>query len=209
MDVALCCPCAADHGPAAPGQIRTRCVDLMELHREQADFPAEQPPACQDARLPLADAHPRRAGDHRRASPQGPRQSVGLSPSAPVLPQAFRMRRSDEFTSVVRAGVRARRGCLVVHVAPLDGDWPAGCDRPAGALPRVGLIVGKSVGGSVVRHRVARRLRGQLFSRLGSLPSGTGVVVRALPEAAHATSAGLGADLDAALGTALDRMPVS
>jgi len=100
------------------------------------------------------------------------------------------MRRSDDFTSVVRAGARSRRGCLVVHLSP---------DLRAGAPPLVGLIVGKTVGGSVVRHRVARRLRGQLAPRLPRLPDGGGVVVRALPDAAEATSARLGSDLDAAL----------
>jgi ribonuclease P protein component len=106
------------------------------------------------------------------------------------------MRRSDDFTSVVRAGARTRRGCLVVHLEP---------GRDSHAPPKVGLVVGKSVGGSVVRHRVARRLRGQLASRLAALPEGSGVVVRALPGAATATSARLGADLDAALGRLLTR----
>ena len=109
------------------------------------------------------------------------------------------MRRSDDFTSVVRAGVRSRRGCLVVHLSPSLRD-PAE-DAPA----QVGLIVGKTVGGSVVRHRVARRLRGQLASRVSGLPSGSGVVVRAMPDAADATSARLGADLDAALERLLTR----
>jgi ribonuclease P protein component len=106
------------------------------------------------------------------------------------------MRRSDDFTSVVRAGVRSRRGCLVVHLSP---------HLHEGTPPQVGLIVGKTVGGSVVRHRVARRLRGQLAGRLSALPSGSGVVVRALPDAADATSARLGADLDAAFDRLLAR----
>lgn len=66
--------------------------------------------------------------------------------------------------------------------------------------PRVGLVVSKAVGGSVVRHRVARRLRAQLAPRLGVLPAGSGTVVRALPSAAQASSAQLGAALDKALG---------
>jgi ribonuclease P protein component len=80
--------------------------------------------------------------------------------------------------------------------------------RPAltGSLPHVGLVVGRSVGNSVTRHRVTRRLRAQLAVRLNELPPGSGVVVRALPEAASATSASLGADLDRALGAALARM---
>jgi putative membrane protein insertion efficiency factor/ribonuclease P protein component len=100
------------------------------------------------------------------------------------------MRRSDEFTSVVRGGARTRRGRLVVHFEP---------DLSADVAPRVGLIVGKSVGRSVVRHRVARRLRAQLAEWLAVLPAGSGVVVRALPGAAAATSEELAIDLDAAL----------
>lgn len=100
------------------------------------------------------------------------------------------MRRASDFSSVVGRGVRARRGCLVVHHVPcLDSDYPA---------PRVGLVVGKSVGGSVVRHRLSRRLRAQLSQRLDLLPSSSATVVRALPDAAGADSVRLGHDLDAA-----------
>jgi ribonuclease P protein component len=105
-----------------------------------------------------------------------------------VLPAANRLRRSADFATVVRRGARARSGALVVHHRSL---------RPGPAT--VGLVVGRSVGNSVVRHRVARRLRAQLAARLHRLPEGTGTVVRALPAAADAPSARLGADLDAAL----------
>jgi ribonuclease P protein component len=63
----------------------------------------------------------------------------------------------------------------------------------------VGFVVSKAVGNSVVRHRVSRRLRHQMAERLGQLPVGAAVVVRALPPAATASSAELGKDLDAAL----------
>ena len=68
-----------------------------------------------------------------------------------------------------------------------------------GGSPRAGLVVSKAVGGSVVRHRVSRRLRHLLVPRVGELPAGTMLVIRALPPAAHATSAELGDDLDAGL----------
>ncbi len=68
-----------------------------------------------------------------------------------------------------------------------------------GSVPRAGLVVSKSVGGSVVRHRVSRRLRHLLAPRLGELPPGAWLVVRALPPAADATSAELGDDLDAGI----------
>lgn len=98
------------------------------------------------------------------------------------------MRRSVEFSTAVRSGARVRRGSLVLHQHP-------GSEGTA----LVGLIVGKSVGGSVQRHRVSRRLRAQLALRLAALPAGSSTVVRALPAAGTASSAALGADLDAAL----------
>jgi ribonuclease P protein component len=68
--------------------------------------------------------------------------------------------------------------------------------------PRIGFVVGKGVGGAVVRKRVTRRLRALMFARMSELPAGTCVVVRALPAAATATFATLTADLDRALGRA-------
>lgn len=66
--------------------------------------------------------------------------------------------------------------------------------------PKVGFVVGRTVGGAVIRHRVQRRLRHLMRARFAALPSGALVVVRALPAAASASSAVLGADLDSALG---------
>ena len=106
-----------------------------------------------------------------------------------MLPPSHRMRRAGDFATVIRSGRRARRGCVVIHV---HDDV-----HPGAAI--VGLVVGKTVGGSVVRHHVSRRLRAQMASRLERLPVGSGTVIRALPEAATASSAALGADLDAAL----------
>ncbi|MDQ2751365.1 MAG: ribonuclease P protein component [Actinomycetota bacterium] len=111
-----------------------------------------------------------------------------------MLPRENRMRRSTEFAAVLRSGDRARRGHVVVHRHSSLGT----------GKPVVGLVVGKSVGASVVRHQVSRRLRAQLVLRLDGLAVGSGLVVRALPGAAEATSAELGADLDAALDR-LDR----
>jgi ribonuclease P protein component len=64
-------------------------------------------------------------------------------------------------------------------------------------------VVSKAVGGSVVRHRVARRIRHVMRDRLDRLPPGTRLVVRALPKSASADSARLGSDIDRALRTVL------
>lgn len=109
-----------------------------------------------------------------------------------MLPRPHRVTRPQEFRAVLRRGRRAGRRRLVVH-ALLPGGH-------ADAVPsRAGLVVGRSVGPAVVRHRVSRRLRHLLRPRLEALPPGTDLVVRAQPAAADATSAELAADLDAAL----------
>jgi ribonuclease P protein component len=66
-------------------------------------------------------------------------------------------------------------------------------------VSKVGFVVSKAVGNSVVRHRVSRKLRHVVRDRLDALPAGTSLVVRALPAAAEASSAELADDLDSAL----------
>jgi ribonuclease P protein component len=122
-----------------------------------------------------------------------------------VLPAAHRLRSSAEFAAVTRSGRRNRSGDVVVYLA---GAAPVGgassrlvsdqTTATSANAAQAGLIVSRKVGGSVVRHRVSRRLRAQLASRLAELPAGARVVVRALPSAAEATSETLGQQLDAA-----------
>jgi ribonuclease P protein component len=72
--------------------------------------------------------------------------------------------------------------------------------------PRAGFVVSKAVGGAVIRHRVTRRLRHLVAPRLTELPAGALLVVRALPQAAQASSAELAEDLDAGLRGALRKL---
>jgi len=113
-----------------------------------------------------------------------------------VLPAAARLRRSEDFRVVLRRGSRAGRRRLVVHALTTDPSVAADALQSAA---RAGFVVSKAVGNSVVRHRVTRRLRHLVSARLGTLPAGTSLVVRALPPSSTASSAELGSDLDAAL----------
>ena len=84
---------------------------------------------------------------------------------------------------------------MVVHllVAEPDGSVDAG----RAILPaKAGVVVSRTVGGSVVRHAVVRRLRALLRERLDRLPAGALLVVRARPLAATTAYADLGAQLD-------------
>ena len=76
----------------------------------------------------------------------------------------------------------------------------------ADAAPaQVGFVVGRTVGGAVVRNRVRRRLRHLTRAHLQRLPQSTRLVVRALPPAAGLSSRELGD----ALARCLDRVLVA
>jgi ribonuclease P protein component len=110
-----------------------------------------------------------------------------------VLPATARLTRSEDFRQVTRQGRRAAGRRLVVHAVH------AAEVVQTSSSPRVGFVVSKAVGNSVVRHRVARQLRHVVRDRLGTLPPGSSLIVRALPSAAGASSAEFRQDFDAAL----------
>ncbi|MGD1239930.1 ribonuclease P protein component [Mycobacterium seoulense] len=114
-----------------------------------------------------------------------------------MLPARNRMRRSTDFDATVKHGIRAAQPDVVVHVRRTD-------DRDAAPAPRVGLIVGKSVGSAVERHRVSRRLRHVARSVLGDLHESDQMVIRALPGSRTASSARLEQELRRGLRRALD-----
>jgi ribonuclease P protein component len=126
-----------------------------------------------------------------------------------VLPAAQRLRLSTDFGAAIRSGRRAGRGALVVHLLSSDPREDATPNNQAqtgadNVTPptRAGFVVSRAVGGAVVRNAVRRRLRHLVRVRLGDLPPGSLLVVRALPGAADRSFARLGADLDAALAAA-------
>jgi ribonuclease P protein component len=108
-----------------------------------------------------------------------------------VLPARNRMTRSTEFGATVKQGVRAVQPDIVVH-ARRDVD-----SEESG--PKVGLVVSKSVGGSVQRHHVARRLRHVARAVIGELSPADRIVIRALPSSRYALSARLEQQLRVAL----------
>ncbi len=111
-----------------------------------------------------------------------------------MLPAQFRMRTADDFARAVRSGGRVGRKSVVVHLAVLGE-----------GVPRIGFVVGRAVGKAVVRNRVRRRLRALVREYVTSLPAGSLLVVRALPQAATASQAELAADLDLVIQTLVRR----
>ncbi|CAN5401069.1 ribonuclease P protein component [soil metagenome] len=114
-----------------------------------------------------------------------------------MLPAQYRMTRSTDFGATVKRGIRAAQPDIVVHVR-----------RDVGNLdgPRIGLVVAKSVGSAVQRHRVSRRLRHVARELLTDLDPCERVVIRALPGSSTALSARLEQQLRAALKRTHDVM---
>jgi ribonuclease P protein component len=113
-----------------------------------------------------------------------------------VLASVNRLTSGPVFAETIRRGHRAGAGTVVLHLA-------VGSDtRPT----LVGFVVSKQVGNAVTRNQVKRRLRHLARERINSLPGCAVLVVRALPTAATASYAELGADLDRALTRLLDRL---
>ncbi|MGV0635598.1 ribonuclease P protein component [Mycolicibacillus trivialis] len=115
-----------------------------------------------------------------------------------MLPAQYRMRRSTEFADTIKRGTRSVQPDLVVHARR------TGC--PDG--PRIGLVVSKSVGTAVDRHRVSRRLRHVARDLLGELDSADRIVIRARPSSREAVSESFNRQLQAGFKHALRRAGV-
>lgn len=114
-----------------------------------------------------------------------------------MLPAQYRMTRSTDFGLTVNRGVRAAQPDLVVHALKSSGDHTGSSN--VGDSPKIGLVVSKSVGTAVERHRVSRMLRHVARGVIDDLEPGDKVVIRALPSSRHAVSARLEQELRAAL----------
>jgi ribonuclease P protein component len=87
-----------------------------------------------------------------------------------VLPNSARIKSSSDFAVTTRNGRRITANSLIGYLYSSKSDQPA----------KLGLIVGKSVGNSVVRHRIARQIRHAAREELNNFPKGTLFVVRAM-----------------------------
>jgi ribonuclease P protein component len=95
-------------------------------------------------------------------------------PSAGRGPKRRRLSRSAEFERVYRQGRSKGNRFLVLYAFPRsEGDSEG---------PRLGLSVGRRVGGAVDRTRVKRVLREAFWEEARRLPEGSDYVVVARPE---------------------------
>jgi len=91
-----------------------------------------------------------------------------------VLPQGARLTTSSDFARATKSGVRVTTQHFVgyLYISPVTNNDSAKC----------GLIINKTVGGSVKRHRLARKIRHAVAPHIASLPTGSLLVIRALKE---------------------------
>jgi len=96
-----------------------------------------------------------------------------------VLPKSARLTESADFARATKSGLRFSTQNFVGYLYSTNLSQPA----------RAGLIISKNVGGSVTRHKIARKVRHALRDIYPQLPSGGLLVVRALNTAQNADAA--------------------
>ena len=91
-----------------------------------------------------------------------------------MLPQGARLTASSDFARATKSGVRVTTQHFVgyLYISPVTNNDSAKC----------GLIINKAAGGSVKRHRLARKIRHAVAPHIASLPTGSLLVIRALKE---------------------------
>lgn len=111
-----------------------------------------------------------------------------------MLPKNARLTVSADFARATKSGTRVTTENFVgyLYISPVTNH----------DLPKCGLIINKSVGGSVTRHTLARKVRHAISPQLSKLPSGSLLVIRAL---AKNNIDSVGTEIEKLISKLLDR----
>lgn len=95
-----------------------------------------------------------------------------------MLPTTARLTSSSDFARTTKSGIRVTTSHFVgyLYLCPAE-NLP-----PVNFSAKCGLIINKAVGGSVQRHRLARKVRHALAPMISTLPQNSLFVVRALKQ---------------------------
>jgi ribonuclease P protein component len=104
-----------------------------------------------------------------------PRPASGLT--AVRFPKSSKLLRHADFQRVYKQGRRHFAAHMTVFYLRRENIWSAEMPMFPTWGPRVGLTVGRVLGGSVVRNRIKRRLREAVRYNLASLPLPVDVVI--------------------------------
>ena len=91
-----------------------------------------------------------------------------------MLPLDARLTSSSDFARATKSGTRVTSQHFVgyLYLTPVTNNASAKC----------GLIISKTTGGSVKRHRIARKVRHAVAPMISSLPTSSLLVIRALTQ---------------------------
>lgn len=98
-----------------------------------------------------------------------------------MLPKKARLTTSEDFAKATKSGLRLTSEHLVgyLYITPAANQT---------AVAKCGLIINKTVGGSVLRHRIARQIRHDLAPLIDTLPMNSLVVIRVLKSSPQFTT---------------------
>ena len=161
----------------------------------QKNLSAEQSSPGQETRFPHADEDSRRAAHPLRPAREGPacahRQLGEITLPRPVatgghrFPKSRRLLKRGEFDRVYREGARWSNAYFAAVFRKAEDEGPG----------RVGLAVGRRLGGAVVRNRIKRRLREAIRGRFDEFPSGWDIVFQARRRIGEASATELDAEI--------------
>lgn len=97
-----------------------------------------------------------------------------------MLPNSARIKSSSDFARVTKSGRRTTTDSLIAYLLLNQSNSGSNLNHKKDDGPKLGLIISKSVGNSVVRHRIARQIRHASFNYLSLLPTGSLLVIRAM-----------------------------